>query len=67
MKFSPAWVKKNAFSDRERAGLKAINNGEIIEPLLCQRLKALGLVSQTRSGWVLTHQGQIRLLFDSAR
>lgn len=60
-------MKKNQFSDSELAALKAVTTGEIIEPLLCQQLKALGLVTQTRGGWALTQQGQIQLKFLAAR
>ena len=45
MKFASAWIGKDAFSDREKAGQKAISNGEFIEPLLRWRLKAPGFMS----------------------
>jgi hypothetical protein len=69
MKFkaAPARAKPPELSDREKAALKAIASGEIIGPLLCQRLKTLGLVTQTGAGWELTQQGQIRLMFQGAR
>jgi ribosomal protein S19E (S16A) len=69
MKFKPApvRVKQPELSDREKAALRAAPNGAIIEPSLCQRLKTLGLVAQTQAGWVLTPQGEIRLMFQGAR
>ena len=67
VKFKPAWVKKDQFSESEIAALKALANGEIVEPLRCQRLKTLGLVTQTRGGWALTQQGLIQLQFLAAR
>jgi hypothetical protein len=67
MKFRPSSVKQPELTDRENAALVAIASGAIVEPLLCQRLKALGLAEQTRTGWALTHQGQICLIFKKAR
>jgi hypothetical protein len=67
MKFRPGSVKQPELTDREKAALQAIASGAIVEPLLCQRLKALGLAEQSRAGWALTHQGQICLIFKNAR
>ena len=40
MKFKPApvRVKQPELSDREKAALRAVANGAVVEPLLCQRL-----------------------------
>jgi hypothetical protein len=67
MKFKPSPVKQAALSEHEKEALRAIAGGAIVEPLLCQRLKALGLAAQTRRGWVLTQHGHIRLTFQGAR
>jgi ribosomal protein S19E (S16A) len=69
MKFKPApvRVKQPELSDREKVALRTIANGSIVESLLCQRLKTLGLVAQTQAGWRLTPQGEIRLMFQGAR
>lgn len=69
MKFKPApvRVKQPELSDREKVALRTIANGSIVELLLCQRLKTLGLVAQTQAGWRLTPQGEIRLMFQGAR
>jgi hypothetical protein len=57
MKFKTGPVKQRELSDRERAALQGIAAGVIVGPLLCQRLKALGLVVQTMDGWSVTQQG----------
>lgn len=67
MKFHPTFARAPQLTDREKAALCRIAEGAIVEPLLCQRLKALGLAEQTRGGWALTSQGQIRLMFQGAR
>jgi hypothetical protein len=67
MKFKPSRVKQPELTDREKAAIQAVASGTIVEPLLCQRLKALGLIEQVRGAWALTQQGQIRLIFQGAR
>jgi ribosomal protein S19E (S16A) len=67
MKFNRSSTKPSVLSEHEKSALRAIANGAVIEPLLCERLKALGLVKQSRHGWVITHQGHIRLMFRGAR
>jgi hypothetical protein len=67
MKFTPSRFKAPELSDKEKAALQAIAHGAVVEPLRCERLKALGLVVQIGGGWALTQQGQIRLMFQGAR
>lgn len=67
MKFHPTFARTHQLTDKEKVALRGIAQGAIVEPLLCQRLKTLGLVEQTRGGWVLTPQGQICLMFQGAR
>jgi ribosomal protein S19E (S16A) len=64
--YKPNRIKKADLTYREKAALQAVANGAIVEPLLCQRLKTRGLVERKRTGWRLTPQGQIRLLFQNA-
>jgi hypothetical protein len=66
MKFKPGPVKQPTLSDPEKAALQGIAAGAIVGPLLCQRLKALGLVVQTMDGWSVTQQGYIQLMFQYA-
>jgi hypothetical protein len=69
MEFKPsrASLKRPGPTESETAALRGVQRGTVIHPLLCKRLKALGLIEQIRGGWILTQQGQISLMFDGAR
>ena len=51
----------------EWAALRDVANNRVVETLMLNRLKELGLVEQKRGGWTTTQQGKIRLLFGGAR
>jgi hypothetical protein len=69
MKFkpSPYAPKGPTLTDAEKAALRDVSNHLVVQPLLLQRLKALGLIEQKSGAWTTTQQGQICLLFGSAR
>jgi hypothetical protein len=52
---------------KEWAGLRNVSNHLVVELPMLNRLKELGLVEQKSGVWATTQQGQIRLLFGSAR
>ena len=66
-KLSQAFPKRPAPTEPETAALREIRRSAVVHPLLCKRLKALGLIEQMRGGWRLTQQGEILLMFDGAR
>jgi hypothetical protein len=67
LKPSRAFLKRPGPTESETAALREVQRGAVIHPLLCKRLKALGLIEQIRGGWRLTQHGEISLMFDDAR
>jgi len=69
MKFQPSRtsLKRPGPTESETAALREIRRGGVVHPLLCKRLKALGLIEPTRGGWRLTQHGEISLMFNDAR
>ena len=51
----------------ESAALRDISNQRATRPDMLARLKKLGFVEQKSGVWTMTHQGQIHLIFGSAR
>lgn len=67
MKFTPTHAKQTALSDRERQALRYVGDGASIDMVLGRRLQKLGLVEKKGEGWIVTEQGHICLMFQSAR
>ena len=53
MEFRPRRVSPKIFAltESETAALRQISTGEIIHPLVCQKLRKLGLVEQNTDRW----------------
>jgi hypothetical protein len=69
MKFKPnPFVTKGpALTDTEIKALREVAEQLVVQPLLLQRLKTLGLIEQKLGKWTTTQQGEIRLMFSAAR
>jgi hypothetical protein len=63
----PPPPKNPELHPKEWAGLRDVSNHRVVELPMLNRLKELGLVEQKSGVWATTQQGQIRLLFGSAR
>ena len=66
-KFKRPPKHSNSLDPTEAAALRDVSNRQVAKPHLLAQLKALGLVEQKADEWTVTHQGQIQLLFGSAR
>jgi hypothetical protein len=64
---NPFITKGPALTDTEIKALRGVAERQVVQPLLLQRLKTLGLVEQKLGAWIITHQGEIRLMFSAAR
>lgn len=67
MIFRPGRMKSATLTDREKAALRGIAVGGIVELKMCKRLQQLGLIQQKQIGWELSEQGYIELMFQDAR
>ena len=67
MIFRPSRMKSATLTDREKAALRGIAVGGTVELQMCKRLQELGLIQQKQSGWELSEQGYIKLMFQDAR
>jgi ribosomal protein S19E (S16A) len=69
MKFKPTYPvpRGPVLTDAEKAALRDVSHHLVVHPLVLKRLKAIGLIEQKLGGWVLTQDGQIRLMFSGAR
>jgi hypothetical protein len=66
-KFRRPSPKPLGLDPTESAALRDISNHGAPRPDVLARLKKLGLVEQKAGVWTTTHQGQIQLIFGSAR
>jgi hypothetical protein len=64
---NPFITKGPALNEAEIKALRGVAQNLVVQPLLLQRLKALGLIEQKLGTWTITHQGEIRLMFAGAR
>jgi hypothetical protein len=64
---NPFISKGPELTDAEIKALRGVSEQIVVQPLLLQRLKALGLIEQKLGRWNTTPQGQIRLMFLGAR
>jgi len=53
--------------DLKACALRAVANGEQVGPVMRAILQTQGLIEASKSGWSLTTQGRIALLFARAR
>ena len=69
MQYNPSRAppKRPGPTEQEIKALREVQRGAVAQPLLCKRVKALGLIEQIRGGWRLTQHGEISLMFDDAR
>jgi hypothetical protein len=59
--------KTSTLTEDQITALRDVSHGKSVSPLISQRLANLGLIEQSPGGWIVTHQGQIRLMFRDAR
>ncbi len=69
MSLKPQRLTPKAFplTEAETIALRHVANGAPVQPPLYRRLKKLGAIEEKPSGWSLTQDGHIRLMFDAAR
>jgi hypothetical protein len=54
-------------SEEEIIVMRDVANRIVVQPSKCRRLKRLGFIEERLGSLILTPQGQIRLMFSSAR
>jgi hypothetical protein len=59
--------KAPALTEEQITALRDVSHGKTVASSIGRRLVTLGLIEQGLSGWTVTHQGQIQLMFRNAR
>jgi ribosomal protein S19E (S16A) len=63
----PPSAKAPALEPKEFAALRDVSKHRAVEVPVLRQLERLGLVEHKSGVWAITQQGQIRLMFGSAR
>jgi hypothetical protein len=59
--------KRRELTDTEKAALRNIDEGTLVDADLCEHLKRHGLVELKENVWATTEQGHFQLMFQRAR